>query len=409
MAPNARRDTVTFCIRWRFTDVNCRTCDTLICYRVVRNQFFFNTGVRTEREKEGEILGGNGRINGVLTGQNSGTLSITFPELPKEEFGDVSFTGMRIQADENVRINAVTAGNAVFTSEHGLATGSFNATPGDELNLNISYDNLGGRTSLGHFLMVSYQSSMLPGVEQQIPISVTLRKAGTVTGGDQVDAVRVELASKEIVQTFALHLRNANTTAEPLSGLRLVAGTGVKLLAVGPTSSETEALLRFGAEGEGGRAYISEASEGTVNLAPGSERNPIYVTLALNEEADPVIHYATLNGLDEAISQGELNLSQISSVGGDGVTGSSISLGQSAPNPTTAQVAISLRLTTPEQVSLVIRDVNGREVLRLLENQMLGSGTHVVTADISELPSGSYFYTLETANGNETRKMAVQK
>ena len=404
---------VSFCIRWRFTDVNCRTCDTLVCYRVVRNQFFFNTGARSDREKGNSVLGGEGEVHGQLKGQSNATLSIGFPTLPAADFGNVTFTGITIQADENVRIGNVASpfAGANFSAQHGIASGKFTATPGQQIDLNISYDNLNGRAALGHFLMISYESSLLPGVEQQIPLSVTLRQEGTATGGDRIEAVSVEVESREIVQTFALHLRNANNTAEALSGLRITAGDGVKLLAVGPTSSETEALLRFGAKGEGGRPYISEAAEGTMALNPGSERNPIYVTLAMNEEADPVIRYSTLNGLDETVSEGELNLSQISSVGDDrgGVTGTGISLGQSAPNPTTGQVAISMRLTAPGRVSLTVRDLNGREVLRLLQDEQLTSGTHVVTADVSALPSGTYFYTLESASGTETQRMTVAK
>jgi hypothetical protein len=29
-------DTINFCIRWTFTDVTCKTCDTLICYTITR-------------------------------------------------------------------------------------------------------------------------------------------------------------------------------------------------------------------------------------------------------------------------------------------------------------------------------------------------------------------------------------
>jgi len=146
-------------------------------------------------------------------------------------------------------------------------------------------------------------------------------------------------------------------------------------------------------------------------LAPGAERNPIYITIAMDEEADPIIRFTTLNGLDQSVSEGELNLAQISSVGGGdgGVTGTSISLGQSTPNPTTGQVAISLRLAEAQRVSLVLRDVSGREVLRLLDSEQLSSGTHVVSGDISSLASGTYFYTVEGATGHQTRKLTITK
>lgn len=84
-------------------------------------------------------------------------------------------------------------------------------------------------------------------------------------------------------------------------------------------------------------------------------------------------------------------------------------LESSTPNPATGQATITLRLAAPDRVSLVLRDVNGREVMRLLQDAQLTSGTHMVTADVSALPSGTYFYTLESASGTQTRRLTVAK
>ena len=409
MAPNARVDTLSFCIRWRFTDTECRTCDTLVCYSVVRNQFLLRDLQNTSEKGTSTLGGNNGFVNGELTGQNSATLSIELPTLPSNDFGDVTYTGITLQADEGVQISAVNGSGATFSTQHGLAIAQISATGGTKFDLDISYDNLNNKPALGHFLLLGYESSLAPGIQQQLPLTVTLRQAGTDIGGDQVEAVKTEIQGAK-VETFALHLKNANNTSESLNGLRITTGGGVKLLAVGPTSSDEEALLRFGAAGETGRTYISEASEGTMQLAPGAERNPIYLTVSYDGELPPIVNYATLNGLDEVVSEGTVDLTQVSSVhDGNGVTGTSISLGESHPNPTTGQATISLRLSEREQVNLVLRDSRGSEVARLLDGEVLESGVHVVNADVSSLSNGVYFYTLETPTGTETRKLVIQK
>lgn len=411
MAPNARKDTLAFCIRWQFTDAECRTCDTIVCYRVIRNRTTLLGGstIKGDHSKGASIQGSNGLLSGELNGANMGSLLITLPELSEAEYGQVTYTGITLQADEGVRISNVTASNATFSTQLGLAIADINGTAGTQYDLDITYENLDSRQSLGHFLLLGFESSKTPGIQQQLPLNITLRQAGIEAGGDKVEAVKTEIQGAR-VETFAIHVRNANTTSEPLNGMRITTGAGVKILAVGPTSSETEALLRFGAAGEGGRPYISEASEGTVQLPPGAERKPIYLTVSYDGELSPLVHYETLNSLDETVSEGDLDLGEIASIRDAGdATGSNAYLGESRPNPTTGTAAVTLSLTQPNKVNLVLRDSRGREVLRLIDNEALESGSHVVTFDVSDLASGVYFYTLETPTGTETRKLTVQK
>ena len=277
-----------------------------------------------------------------------------------------------------------------------------------KISLNLEYLNLDNAPSLEHFILISYETDLLPGQKLEIPATVTLRR-GDAVGGDKVTAVSAEVAGKD-VKTYALHIKNLNKTQEALSGIRLKAAEGMEFLAVGPTSGATDALLRFGKSGERGRAYISEAAEGTVQLDAGAERKPIYVTVAIEGEFAPVIQYVTLNSSDQEVSSGELNLAEISSVGHEGGDLREISqLGQVWPNPATGTASLNMNLTSTESVSLVIRDAAGKEVARLFDSEVLEAGTHVVSFDVSNLSSGTYFYTLETATTVETKKMTVTK
>jgi endonuclease/exonuclease/phosphatase family metal-dependent hydrolase len=67
---------------------------------------------------------------------------------------------------------------------------------------------------------------------------------------------------------------------------------------------------------------------------------------------------------------------------------------------------ISFRGESIYNIKLIIYDVLGREVARLVDKQQ-SSGQFQVTWDTSSLPCGVYFYTLSTGNFLKTRKMLL--
>jgi hypothetical protein len=65
-------------------------------------------------------------------------------------------------------------------------------------------------------------------------------------------------------------------------------------------------------------------------------------------------------------------------------------------------------LPEPQQAVLTVYDVNGREVAEVF-NQYVLQGSHVVSFDSGNLASGIYFYTLEAAAYQSTKKMMILK
>jgi hypothetical protein len=92
----------------------------------------------------------------------------------------------------------------------------------------------------------------------------------------------------------------------------------------------------------------------------------------------------------------------------DSPLGSGYALLASYPNPFT--VSTTIRFSLPEQadVHLRIYDVTGGLVATLLDREMI-PGINSVRFDAANLPSGVYFYKLETAKFTETRKMVIAK
>ena len=70
----------------------------------------------------------------------------------------------------------------------------------------------------------------------------------------------------------------------------------------------------------------------------------------------------------------------------------------------------SSRFTLPEAsaVSLIVYDVMGREVERLLD-KTLGAGYHEARWDATGLPSGIYLYRIEAGAFAQTRRMTLLK
>jgi len=72
-----------------------------------------------------------------------------------------------------------------------------------------------------------------------------------------------------------------------------------------------------------------------------------------------------------------------------------VSISAPRPNPAYSSVQIDYRLIEHGKTTLIISDLLGREVLRLVDSDQ-EPGTYSVDADISALPTGTYIYSLRT-------------
>jgi len=86
----------------------------------------------------------------------------------------------------------------------------------------------------------------------------------------------------------------------------------------------------------------------------------------------------------------------------------SFCLEQNHPNPFNPTTKITFSLPKGANVKLIVFDVNGREVVQLL-NGFLNAGQHSVIFDASNLSSGVYFYRIQTGKFFRTRPMVLLK
>lgn len=87
-------------------------------------------------------------------------------------------------------------------------------------------------------------------------------------------------------------------------------------------------------------------------------------------------------------------------------------LKQNFPNPFNPATIISFSLAKESDVQLIVYDITGREVQKLINSRM-SAGPHNKIFDASSacggLSSGIYFYSLITENYRFTKKMILQK
>lgn len=86
----------------------------------------------------------------------------------------------------------------------------------------------------------------------------------------------------------------------------------------------------------------------------------------------------------------------------------SYSLSQNYPNPFNPVTKIRFSLPHAGNVRLTVYDALGKEI-KLLVNENLQAGFYETDFDAANIPSGVYFYRIETAVYTETKKMVVVK
>ena len=97
----------------------------------------------------------------------------------------------------------------------------------------------------------------------------------------------------------------------------------------------------------------------------------------------------------------------------DGLVGAGVTLRQNYPNPFNPRTRIEFALEQPGNVAVSVVDVAGRRIA-VLHRGELPAGDHHVTWDGTTdgghpAPAGQYFYVLETANGQVSRRMLLLK
>jgi hypothetical protein len=100
---------------------------------------------------------------------------------------------------------------------------------------------------------------------------------------------------------------------------------------------------------------------------------------------------------------------QVTSVHGAGTMPEEFALSQNYPNPFNPSTKITYTLKSNGKVRFSVYDLLGREVAVPVNNERKTAGQHEVTFDAANLPSGVYFYKLQTESHIEIKRMLLIK
>ena len=190
-----------------------------------------------------------------------------------------------------------------------------------------------------------------------------------------------------------------------------------------PDLEEDEAWIKFFDIGWPNNLLINGNGEG--NTVPRSFE---WVFATPGDENTPLLGYEACGQLDAAFYysfEAHLNIDGETSSTGKESQGNSIpvfiectlteielpqqiTLDQNYPNPFNPSTTIDFDLVEPGSISLKVYDLKGREIATLVDGH-LSAGNHTVQFDASDLSSGVYYYTLQAAGVQSTRKMLLVK
>lgn len=92
----------------------------------------------------------------------------------------------------------------------------------------------------------------------------------------------------------------------------------------------------------------------------------------------------------------------------EGFINNRFSLENCHPNPANEFTVINFKINNTNLVDLILKDNQGRTLKNILHEER-AEGSHSVRVDVSDLPTGIYFYSLKTGFFQDTKKLIVTR
>lgn len=259
--------------------------------------------------------------------------------------------------------------------------------------------NVYGFEDIAGFFVHYHVTNISDGTYESIPGFEILPQIDGAYGLETI----AHIAESDIVNIF-------KGTASTNVGIKLLSENLVTLTATdyveGYTDDESN-LWNWVSSGSIAESFESGA-DGSVGVMGGATRTvesnnalDIYVAVAVGENQDAMV--AEMEKVEtkynEMITDVESDVTNLPQ---------DYDLHQNFPNPFNPVTTIQFAIPKTSDVSLKVYDVLGNEVANLLD-QGIAAGTHSVKFDAGSIPSGIYFYTLQSEYFSSTKKMIVLK
>lgn len=409
-------DTLRFAIRYSFTDCECRTCDTLIYYNIVRRKQFLpweaslNTlkrGIKSEDENsklgQSKLLSEKPEVTSfIMDDANNGSLWIISPDNPEN---NVIIKGVEIRSKE-VELVKISNGNTNGFVQDDIAYVDADISAGNSSEIKLTFNN--SPTKMLFTIEVRYKY-IVSGFDE-IFFTEPIEYLAKVPGGE-IDKLDIDLNNKPAqVRTYALYFSNTNSYNQSIGTIGLKPKQSMKILAVGPPTTGNEQTYILPQRQDDGSYIITAYGTGLSGVDPKEKITPIYITLSGVDDVNAELDFTTFDEIMNEVSRGTVKLTNpISSVLNDGNEILNKAEIQSIiPNPANSQITVTLSLKNDAQsAKLSIIDLLGREVLSLTDNSLSKQGLHIYVIDVSKITNGTYFISYETNNATVTKPLSI--
>lgn len=416
-------DTLRFSIRYSFTDCNCLTCDTVITYQAIRRYIpiIWDGGGVVDHADAGGIssayhLANSGLLNITMSSDTRGTLSVTLPHSP-EGTDPIRIVGMKLRP-EGVGINALTQSGTQnsATIDGNEADISYVLDEGQSMTFDVDYLNGNTDRQIRNLMVFSYMLANQNGQggdsdttsgDTTTSDTVVVYATTPSGGGDVVEPTQTSLTD---VKTYALHLVASNNLDAAVHGLQLKVNGGATLIAVGPVGNGTTAVLTPGVDQNGNSLVQVDRNTWTIQTVEAqSTLDPIYLTFAGVGNNTVSVDFTTLDENGASVSASSVDISSPMRMAGVGQesaeTGSELM--PIYPNPSKQTATVEFTLREAGEVTISLRDLNGKEVLRPISGERLQGGDHLLPLRTDALPQGTYVVVLNVGGRIYTRPMTI--
>jgi fimbrial isopeptide formation D2 family protein len=407
------RDSLRFAIRYSFTDCNCLTCDTVVYYTILRRWKIIpwdNSDIHIIRGSANNNGGKSDKVQSnmpsstslIMDNANNGNLWVISPN---DTSNDITITGVEVTS-EQVSLTDIKNGTTDGIIQGNVGFVESDIKPGDNVPISLMFDNSG---QLMQFQINVRYEYKIAGYDENLysdPVIYMARVPGAAA-----DKMDIDTESKPVkVASYALYINNSNGYQEGIASISIKPLGNLKLLAVGPPSSDSGRTYIVPQLLPDGSYIITVPAQGIAGLEPSKTAKPIFLTLSGVDGSNAQIEFITFDNNLQQISQGTLTLSNpisaVKDIGGGTNTGAVLE--PVAPNPANNFITVSFSLNEPvSNAKLSIVDLLGNEVLKVLDNPTMEPGTYLRGVDISNLTSGAYLIVLRTPNGVSTKSLSI--
>ncbi|GEM_PF-2619386 len=416
---------VKVCIRYTITDCKCSTCDTLICYEFRRKWMPISEKHDSAKNVIGNIkitnkdntdmpqIAAKPFLEMEMKNETEGMFTVNNPAEDEYTAG-ITIHKVSLKAAAGIKVKSMTPDRKTWNSgvptDNGLTcTGILN--PGGSIVFTVEFDNTANFKQWLNDVTIAYT---IEGVPDTLNGSLKIKsRTPGVSGGDLLLQDFDNTGTATRARTFAFSFDAYNLSADSIAKVVLRVKDG-SIIAVGPPmSGDSTHLESYFTTGGQWKLLSPKPDENIAVMSPvpqGTTIQPVFITAVYNSEEPLTINYETFNSDNDLITKGSLTVeTQTTGINGD-IIEAAISLSEAIPNPAQNKTLIKFNLSKDElAVSLIVTDVRGAVVKRLLTNESYQSGQHELLFDTSKLTDGVYYYTLTTSSASQTRRLVILK